>query len=183
MASPEEENHEARKAANGKLRDFNNGVDELKTDDVDNVAGNQDDKLQEFKDELEEATDAIQEDINANRISAADKKLRKLRDKLRGKGNRSAPKVKDAKRTPLEKLLKDVRAAKRDITEPIATAGDDLADLVDVDEFATVLVDDVTEKISAIPVSELGLSASKMDLLSKFRLASVGDVLALKPPC
>jgi len=184
MASPEEENHAAKKTANGKLREFNDAADELTATEVDNISNDEDDDLQDFKDKLEEATDAIQEDINAHRISAADRKLRELRDILRGRGARSDPKVKDAKRTPMEKLLKDVRTAKRDITAPVvADAAADLPGFVDLDDFADVLVDDVTKTVSSIPISELGLSPAKMELLSKLRLASVGDVLESKSRC
>ena len=73
MASPEEENHAAKKTANGKLREFNDAADELTATEVDNISNDEDDDLQDFKDKLEEATDAIQEDINAHRISAADR--------------------------------------------------------------------------------------------------------------
>jgi len=113
-------NHEAKKDANSHIDKAEDGLEQVGKDDVDKAqlpAGPTDEaRLQKFKDEIEAQFDQIQQDINANRIIAADAKLRALRDRLR-LVLREGP-----KKTNILKELKDIRKAKRRITLPAIAA-------------------------------------------------------------
>jgi len=110
----DDENHEAKKEANGHIDKAEDILDEVKSSDVNESQiggqGSDADKLERFKDEVEAQFDQIQQDINANRIVAADQKLRALR-KLIGRVLKSGD-----KRANLLKELRAIRKSKRKIT-------------------------------------------------------------------
>jgi hypothetical protein len=72
--------------------------------------------LQNFKDHMEEKLDEIQEDVNAGRIKAADKKARTLRDDLK------VMLKKDGKQKQILDKLKAFRKAKRKIVGALVVA-------------------------------------------------------------
>ena len=111
MPTPEQDNHDAKKEANKHLDEINDMIDRLKSDEVARP-----DELQKFKDEAEALLDQIQEDINANRIKAADDKIRNFQPRLGDMVRR------DALRRPIEAKFKEVRKAKRKITLPALVA-------------------------------------------------------------
>jgi hypothetical protein len=107
MSTPEQDNHDAKTEANKHLDEINDMIDRLKKEDVARP-----DDLQKFKNETEALLDQIQEDINANRIKAADDKIRNFQLPLADMVRR------DALRRPIEAKFKEVRKAKRKITLP-----------------------------------------------------------------
>ncbi|WP_332659381.1 hypothetical protein [Brevundimonas sp.] len=122
MPTPEEANHAARAEANGQLGKIIEHIDELKTSQTENGelgdevghAGNEEEKLDRFRDEIRDEIDAIQALINHNQIGPADRRLREM---VRRIGRIVSPagktlygKIKDAARK--------FEVAKRGITEP-----------------------------------------------------------------
>jgi hypothetical protein len=108
------ENHDAKKDANGHIDKAEEILDRVNSGDVNESeipgGGTDAEQLERFKEDVEEAFDKIQEDINANRIAAADARLRLLRRKLQRV-------LQDAnKKRDMLKELRDIRRAKRRIT-------------------------------------------------------------------
>ncbi|MDP2764043.1 MAG: hypothetical protein Q8O54_04305, partial [Brevundimonas sp.] len=122
MSKSEDENHDARKAANGELGTIGDHVDDLGTshtnsgrlDDEVGGRGSEADKLDRFKDQLNDELDAIQTLINHNQIGPADRRLRELIRRVE-RVIESAGKALHKKMREAEKRFK---AAKRGITEP-----------------------------------------------------------------
>jgi hypothetical protein len=101
-------NHDAKQDTNGDngLGGAKDEVDKLTKDDFEHASS--DEKAQQLRDELDEDIDGAMEDINANRIKAADKKMRKIRDKLKV--------LKKAKQDPINAKLNAAAKFKRKIT-------------------------------------------------------------------
>ena len=131
MPKSEDDNHDARKAANGELGIIGGHVDELETSHTDNGNlakevghdGSETEKLDRLKDELNDELDAIQTLINHNQIGPADQRLRELIRKVQrvitGAGRTILKKMREAE--------KRFKTAKRGITEPAIPMDDVVA--------------------------------------------------------
>jgi hypothetical protein len=108
-------NHEAKKDANGHIDKAEEILDTVTPADVNESeipgGGSDASRLERFKEEVEEAFDKIQQDINANRIAAADARLRLLRRRLQRVLQNGK------KKDNMLKELRDIRRAKRRITQ------------------------------------------------------------------
>jgi ribosomal protein L15 len=87
MPTADEENHAAKKEANAKLDELNDKLDLLSnanTNEAELPAGqSQAERIENLSDELEEEIDKAQEAMNSNRITEADKILRRLRRRIK----------------------------------------------------------------------------------------------------
>ena len=128
----EDDNHAARAKANAELGKIGSQVDDLGTHDTQNdeltdevgANGSEQEKLDRFKDQINDELDVIQTLINHNQIGPADQRLRELVRRVgrvvEGAKGKAALKA-------LQAAEKAFKAAKREITEPAIPMDDVVA--------------------------------------------------------